>query len=105
MERGLGRGLFGKRVVIGIQFWTTLGIASGTTWPRGQRRGRLPFLGSLSCSAFLDSRERLLSPFISKIWQRCVNRSSKAAGIRSPWNTWPHSPNAWSLVISGRRRS
>ena len=43
---------------------------------------------------FIDSRKRKLSPFISKMWQRCVSRSRSAAVLRSPWNTWSHSLNA-----------
>ena len=33
---------------------------------------------------FMESRKRMFSPFISKMWHRCVKRSSKAAVIRSP---------------------
>ena len=54
---------------------------------------------------FIDSRKRKLSLFISKMWQRCVSRSSKAAVIRSPWKICAQSPNGRLLVINKLRRS
>src|SRR5262249_20211563 len=50
-------GVFSLPLVIGIEFWTTLGIQSWTTGPRAERC-YLPFLGSLSFLVFIDSRKR-----------------------------------------------
>jgi hypothetical protein len=71
----------------------------------GQLRQLVPHSVFRPFLAFIDSRNRSLWPFISKMWQRCVIRSSNAAVIRSPWNTWPQSPNARLLVISRLARS
>src|SRR5689334_15627323 len=73
---------------------------SGTTRPA---RPNLPpaalFLRPLRLGDVpVDPRKRQLSPFISRIVQRCVKRSSNAAVIRSPWDTVVHSSKGWWLV-------
>jgi hypothetical protein len=50
--------------------------------PQSHRRGAHSLF--LLFLVFIDSRKRKLSPFISKMLQRCVSRSSNAAVIRSP---------------------
>jgi len=53
----------------------------------------------------IESRNRTLSPFLSKIWRWWAGRSRCAAVIRSPWNTIPHAAIARLPMINRLDRS
>jgi hypothetical protein len=65
----------------------------------------LAAVGLLLRLDLIDSRNRTLSPFLSKIWRRWAGRSHCAAAIRPLWNTSPHAAIARLPMINRLDRS